>query len=114
VSGAASRRPAPAVDHHDRWPRAGSLLDVGVERQVSGVGNIAFDTGDDVVAVGIADVERGARLREGRTRAQRKCDKDRNERNRQPAGAPAVGEGVYGCRTASANAVTTCSALKLQ
>ena len=102
------------MNHHDRWTRAGSLLDVGVERQVTGVGNITLDAGDDVVAVGIADVERGALLRERRTRAERECEEDRNERNRQPAREPAVGEGVYGCRTASANAVSTSFAVNSQ
>jgi hypothetical protein len=114
VRDTASRCPAPAVNHHDGWTRAGSLLDVSVERQLAGVGNITLDAGDDVVAVGIADLERGARLREGRTRAERECEEDRNERNRQPAGEPAVGEGVYSCRTASANAVSTSFAVKLQ
>jgi hypothetical protein len=114
VSGTAARCPAPAVDHHNRWTRAGPLLDVGVERQLPGVGNISLDAGNDVVAVGIADVERGTWLRGGCTRTYRECEEKRNERKRQPAGAPAVSEGVYGCRTASANAVSTSFVVKLQ
>ena len=115
MSGTAARCPAPAVDHHDRWTRTGPLLDVGVERQLpGGVGNITLDAGNDVVAVWIADVERRARLRKRRTRAERECEKERDDRNRQPVAAPAVVEGRYGCRTASPNAVTTSFAVKLQ
>jgi hypothetical protein len=88
-------------------------LDVSVERQLTSIGDVPLDTGDDVVAVRIADGERGARLRAyvGRTGED---DKNWNERNRQPADSLAVGEGRYGCRTASPNAVTTSFAVKLQ
>ena len=102
------------MDHDDRWPPAGPLLDVGVERQVSGIEDVSLDAGNDVVAVWIADVERRARLRKRRTRAERECEKERDDRNRQPVAAPAVVEGRYGCRTASPNAVTTSFAVKLQ
>ena len=114
MSGTAARCPAPAVNHHDRRTRTRPLLNVGVEREVSGIGDVPLDAGNDVVAVGIADVERGARLRKRRTRAERECEQERNERNRQPAGAPAAVEDRYGCRTASPNAATTSFAVKLQ
>jgi len=59
------------VNHHDRRTRTGSLLHVSVEREVSGIGDVPFDAGNDVVAVWVADVERGARLRKRRTRGER-------------------------------------------
>src|SRR4029453_16633959 len=114
MSGTAARRPSAAVNDHDGRTRTGALLNVGVEGQVACVGNLALDARDDVVAVGIADVERGARLRECRGRSECECENDRNERNRQPAEPPAAGERSYGCRTASPNAVRTSFAVKLQ
>ena len=114
MSGTAAGCPAPAVNHHDRWTRTGPLLHVGVEREVSGIRDVPLDAGNDVIAVGVADVERWTRLRNRRTRAERECEQNRNEWNRQPARAPAVVEDGYGCRTASPNAVTTSFAVKLQ
>jgi len=102
------------VNHHDRWTRTGPLLHVGVEREVSGIRDVPLDAGNDVIAVGVADVERWTRLRNRRTRAERECEQERNEAKRQPASAPAVSEGVYGCCTASASAATTSFTLRLQ
>ncbi len=114
MSGTAARRPSAAMNDHYGRTKTGTLLNVGVEGQVACVGNLALDARDDVVAVGIADVERRARLRECRRRSECECENDRNERNRQPAEPPAAGERSYGCRAASPNAVRTSFAVKLQ
>src|SRR5688572_20795565 len=114
MGGTAARCPSAAMNDHYGRTRAGTLLNVGVEGQVAGVGDLALHARNDVVAVGIANVERRARLRECRRRSECECKNDRNERNRQPAEPPAAGERSYGCRTASPNAVRTSFAVKLQ
>ena len=74
MSDAAARRPCAAMNDDDGRTTARAWLNVGVERQVAGIADISPDARDDVVAVGIADVERRAGLRECRC-----VDRERDE-----------------------------------
>ena len=59
---AAAGRPRAAMNHDNRRAAGRRLLNVRVEGEIAGIGDVPPDTGNDVVAVWIADLKRGAGL----------------------------------------------------
>ena len=61
------------MNDDDGWSMGTAALHVGIERQITGVGDITLDARDDVVALGVTNLQSGARLRE---RGSRQCEKE--------------------------------------
>ena len=97
MSDTAAGRPRPAVNHDDGRAAGGALLHVRVERKIPGIGDVSLDAGNDVVAVGIANVQRGARLG-----GRRRSHEQKRDEQEDAAAGPYRASGASAAPTAGA------------